>query len=823
MHKPNDCPHKEICPLPHERMVLYRGPLEAEVVIVGQSPGVTEAEQGKPFVGPAGQLLSRLLYEAGWDESQLLFTNAVLCAPANNATPKKKQIDLCRSNVWPMLAAHPRKLIICLGNEAWSCLHSCQPKGVLNGAGTFKEHEYGTTLWSVHPAAVLRNPDLEPTLREDLESGRNFYSTGQAPSLPPLDWKLLHPDHCSCAEAVAVLAQYESQSALVIDVETTTLDPRKGALLGVGVYFPDSRQAMYLALAHGNPALSLWGEDDEWRLLKQLRGLLQSPLPKVFQNTQFDMWWLYKALGVETIAPTYDTMVEASLVDENSPRGLKERAVRHLGAPNWDALWEDSAGRNVAAYTDSAGLHLGMVPVEQVGQYCAYDCYYTWELHQFYQQHMTDRQKMLQRVLLSPQLEQLWGMKRDGLQVDVEALDRLDAELTCEITRIEGQVNELCGTSGLNLNSVPQKRHLLYSMLGLGNFVPKDPQYLTETGQLSTNADTLNYLLELDWIEPQAQQVLTALLRHSALGKIKSAFIKNLYEHMDGKQHVHAEYTQATTVTGRLSCKSPNLQQQPKYLRPLFVAPAGYSFVEADYAQAEVRVWAELSGDPVLRRVIVEVGDLHSFNMSQALSKPMEAVTEEERGWGKVLLFAGVMYGGGAHAVSKKTGIGMAVAEAMLETMTHNFAQGMLWMDAQVEFCRKHGYVQSPLGRIRRLAAIHSPDQYLRLEAERQAYNSVIQGVASDITGIAALRVARAWQAAELDARVAVLVHDAIVGIVRNDQLEEAQAIMQQEMIRPPYKGWTTPLEAETEAYPRWGGELDYAKILHKEPDEDEQ
>jgi DNA polymerase len=155
-------------------MVTHRGPLDAEIVVVGQSPGAQEAEQGAPFVGPAGQLLSRLLYEAGYDEKKVLMTNSCFCAPPHNATPQKKQIDLCRANTWPIIGGMPRRLIICLGNEAWSCLHQCAAKGVLTGAGSFKEHEFGMTLWSVHPAAVMRNPDLEAVLKADLLKGKDY-------------------------------------------------------------------------------------------------------------------------------------------------------------------------------------------------------------------------------------------------------------------------------------------------------------------------------------------------------------------------------------------------------------------------------------------------------------------------------------------------------------------------------------------------------------------------------------------------------------------------------------------------------------------------
>lgn len=79
--KSNDCPHRAECPDPQDTMVVYGGPIDAEVVIVGQSPGETEEATGSPFVGPAGQELRKTLQAVGWDDSKILFTNACMCKP----------------------------------------------------------------------------------------------------------------------------------------------------------------------------------------------------------------------------------------------------------------------------------------------------------------------------------------------------------------------------------------------------------------------------------------------------------------------------------------------------------------------------------------------------------------------------------------------------------------------------------------------------------------------------------------------------------------------------------------------------------------------
>ena len=121
----------------------YTGPLDAKIVVVGQAPREADARQGAFFSGVDGQLLRNMLDEAGWDPREVLYVPAVQCAGVHKSSPKKTQIDLCREGVWEVLGMFPRTLIICMGNEAWSCLWECPPKGVSSGADSFREHKFG--------------------------------------------------------------------------------------------------------------------------------------------------------------------------------------------------------------------------------------------------------------------------------------------------------------------------------------------------------------------------------------------------------------------------------------------------------------------------------------------------------------------------------------------------------------------------------------------------------------------------------------------------------------------------------------------------------
>ena len=844
----NDCRHRQAdpalpkqkpCAAPHAMRMRYSGPLHAQVVVVGQAPKDMDTRQGALFCGADGHLLRNMLAEAGWDPQEVLYVTAVQCAGPHNASPKKTQIDLCREGVWEVLGRARRTLIICMGNEAWSCLWECPPKGVSGGAGSFRQHKFGMTLWTLAPAAVVRQDELAPQLARDLRTGFVYATEGTVPGLPPLDWMLVHPDVFDPTVDAQLMGHLLSltpgpDDAVVIDTETTGKSPYTDALLGVGVYLPKHKKAFYFALNHGDRATSVWTAEAEWTIRDLLRRWLTPPSLRIIQNVHFDVTFIYQALGIDILPVAFDTLVEANLVDENAPKGLKERAMRHLDAPAWDHLWHDAKGHTISDYAEAAGLHLGMVPIEELSKYCAYDCYYTAGLHEFYQEKMTKAQRGLEVQFMRPQMNQLLRMARRGAEVDVEgirvlgeALDKAIAEASVEINRMAGTTDYVAVTGkppGLNLASVPQKQYLFFSRLGLQDIIPPgNREFLTDSGGISTSAKVVDYLLASPAVRDSAKDILRAVRRWGKLSDMRSDFVKGILSKVRPGNTVHPQFTQHVTVTGRLSCKTPNLQQVAKPLRPFFVAPEGYSFVDADYSEIEVRCWAEVSRDPVLTKVLSDEPDFHRFTVGMALGKPADEVTADERGRGKVLTFGGTMYRGGAPVIAKSMKISMSRAEDLFKQMQKLYARGSQWMDEQIAGCQKNGRVISPLGRIRRLPDINSMVQHIRVEAERQSVNSVIQGLASDLTGLSALRVERKWQELGIDAWVAILVHDSIVAIVRDDQIEQAAAVMVEQMCMTPYAGWTVPLRAKTSISKRWNGDLDIAAILASTGDQEDE
>ena len=164
------------CPLHLHRRnpVPGEGPLDARVMVVGEAPGKKEDEQGRPFVGPAGQLLNQLLGLAGLDRSQVYITNVVKCRPPGNRDPRDEEIEACLPYLIRQIRLIQPGLIIAVGRHAgrtlyrlaglrWTSMTRLHGRVV---EATIAGHRVLLAV-TYHPAAALYKPPIRRLLEED--------------------------------------------------------------------------------------------------------------------------------------------------------------------------------------------------------------------------------------------------------------------------------------------------------------------------------------------------------------------------------------------------------------------------------------------------------------------------------------------------------------------------------------------------------------------------------------------------------------------------------------------------------------------------------
>ena len=152
-------------------VVFGEGDAHARLMLVGEGPGAVEDELGRPFVGPAGQLLDRILAAIGLARGEVYITNVVKCRPPENRLPGPLEVDACR----PWLAAQLRiiapTIVICLGALATQTLLDRDAR-ITKLRGTWQERDGVLIMPTFHPAAVLRDPDKKRPVWEDFKRVR---------------------------------------------------------------------------------------------------------------------------------------------------------------------------------------------------------------------------------------------------------------------------------------------------------------------------------------------------------------------------------------------------------------------------------------------------------------------------------------------------------------------------------------------------------------------------------------------------------------------------------------------------------------------------
>jgi len=153
-------------------IVFGEGNPDAELMFVGEAPGQDEDIQGRPFVGRAGQLLTRIIEAMGFKREDVYIGNIIKCRPPNNRTPTLEEIASCGPYILKQIAIIKPKIVVALGAVAARALLNTD-HSVTNLRGIFLDFEGGKLLATYHPAYLLRNPAAKREVWEDMKKVRD--------------------------------------------------------------------------------------------------------------------------------------------------------------------------------------------------------------------------------------------------------------------------------------------------------------------------------------------------------------------------------------------------------------------------------------------------------------------------------------------------------------------------------------------------------------------------------------------------------------------------------------------------------------------------
>ena len=151
-----------------QQTVFGEGALQPTVCFMGEAPGADEDRQGRPFIGKAGQLLTKIISAMKFNREDVYILNALKCRPPQNRTPVPEEIEHCRTFVETQLNVLQPKYIVCLGAVAVrSLLQSTLPIGHLRG--TFHQYRGAKVVVTYHPSYLLRNESAKRLVWEDMQ------------------------------------------------------------------------------------------------------------------------------------------------------------------------------------------------------------------------------------------------------------------------------------------------------------------------------------------------------------------------------------------------------------------------------------------------------------------------------------------------------------------------------------------------------------------------------------------------------------------------------------------------------------------------------
>jgi DNA polymerase I-like protein with 3'-5' exonuclease and polymerase domains len=542
-----------------------------------------------------------------------------------------------------------------------------------------------------------------------------------------------------------------------------------------------------------------------FKLIKPL--MFSTDVLTVGHNLVFDLTSVAKYYDGEVpTGPYFDTMI-ASFITDN----------RNKNKCSLDACLQREFGYDMVK---GVGKEVEKYSFDEVAKYAYLDAKYTFLLWKALAPRIQSDTLSVVMNLEMDVLGVLCDMKLTGAPIDVEALELLDAQLRSDIEVARADIFKIA-QKPFNINSNAEKQFLLYASKKEGGRGLK-PKVLTIAGQKRKDAGVsphyTDYSVSADALETYRNEdpLVDALLRYADLNKLSTTYVvpylggevvrtlngKEKREHKDSlliNGRIHCDFIQHGAETGRFSSRNPNLQNVPaphtahgKAIRNLFFAPEGYKLVVADYSQIEPRVIASMSKDPIMMNNYLDGSDIYT-TVGETMGVDRKA--------GKTLVLA-MAYGVGPDKIARSIGCTTTEARELLSNFSAKFSAVSSYRNKIIGATRKNSpsFVVTLLGRKRYLPEINSNDQFLRSSAERQAFNTRIQGSAADIIKLA---MVRAHDSLPVGAKLLLTVHDELVTLTPDALVDQTV-----DAIRSSMEGidlLLVPLVADIKVVQRWG------------------
>lgn len=555
----------------------------------------------------------------------------------------------------------------------------------------------------------------------------------------------------------AAIKDVKESPELVVDTETTGLEIfGKDRICGVAI--GTAHEHYYFPFRHTS-------ENLPFECLSVLSGAFRAANYIGF-NYKFDIHALC-ADGFPRPSKIEDVLLAAHLANENEPsHALKTLAVKYL---NDDSADEEKALLELINNSDfvpnkkkkvNKGL-MYLLPASKVEPYACADVILTKQLHDLYVPYLKkwDMFELWQEIncfsLVVSEIESY------GLFLDRDYLNHADCDL---------------------LDKTKEARLELERLLG-PNVNPASPLQLKKL--LGTDDVSKETLKNKNKVEPQIAEAIEAF---RVISKIKKTYLDKFREKSDEKNVLHCNFNITGTVSGRLSCNSPNLQALPRtessdslvsssrnLVKNAIISRPGKTFIEADFSQLELRIAAHVADSQTMKDIFASGVDFH-----QATADKMGCTRQIAKG----LNFA-ILYGAGAKKISEMLGLTLKDAETHLQNYFKTFPELKIFATKAQRTAEVRKYLRLFTGRVRHFTGIESHSY--------KAMNNIIQGSGAEATRLSIQAMAPLLP--RFESQIVLTVHDSIIVETVDKNLECVISLMKDAMEKQPW--CTVPLKVD--------------------------
>lgn len=853
-----------------ERSVYQTSSDPVDILLIADNPSQKEMISPLAFIGPEKALIEEVTQEICPDNT-IAFSYLVRGWPCDLSKSRKyadkpntiikylPEYDLKWLKNLP-LHTHPQKakilnncigylindirrlrpkLIIFLGNFVKETLSPNERKNLLELQNVYREFEGSTVRFMQHYASVLKNPSSKKSWQKQLAACLTNKISTPDNNLNSSIYVIKNlPEAIEYIESLKEIA-----NDISFDIETLNLNKKYGNKIATLQFSETNNNSTILPYNHAeSPFLS--NEIDI--LKKHLYDLFKKPSKIkswIGHNLKFECNVLSSVIGTPLAsAPMFDTMAGAFLLDENREERVAEfkYGINTLKQLALDYLNFDGYDKNVLTQREEGNLF--QLPLQELAEYGGMDTIITrrlWlaELETAKEQNFISQLLNLMYYHYTYIILLFCDIEQNGFYVDRQYLRNLTKKDSLILSSIKETVDNLKNIPEVQKANdlILQKKYPTMSVIGkkqwMFDFSKKEhPQtlFFDVCGLTKTKIGKSGVAsVDDDWQQENKNHPLVAkYIEWSHMRHLYDAFVVSLYNRIDPQKDsvdsnidccIRPDFNILGTVTGRTSCKNPNLQNIPrgdtpakKAIKNIFTALADHYLVQLDYKANEIRwvgilaqdenlataLWQgkklmdeyRLNPNKELLKMAETYGDIHKQTASMVFNKPLEQVTKDERQISKTVIFA-ILYGSAIKSVAESMNKTIEEVEKWFEQFYRRFPKIAEWKQKTEQMAKHCGYVETANGRRRRFpifSLFRDSHNYFSessvpsdLKGEissclRQCVNSPIQGIASDFGMMGAALFSKYIREEDKPWKICNAVHDSCVFQVPYDNLEDS-------------------------------------------------